>query len=172
MNRAVNRTHFRISRRKAILILVVAGAITFAASTLAFERGPYFCTDCHVASPVPDARTLEVLKDSRAPVDYVPFFAWATGTTYQICNATHCTVYHENFESNWVGEGQTPREGVLPQPIDEGGGGGMGGGGGTGGDFGGGQCSVRPRTGTACTEANGIRRCETFDDSMVDCGFG
>ncbi|WP_159093969.1 hypothetical protein [Stenotrophomonas sp. ZAC14D2_NAIMI4_6] len=126
MMHAVARKPFAMSRRKAILILILAAGLIFGVSTFAFERGPYFCTDCAVASPVPDARTLEVLKDSRAPVDYVPLFAWATGTIYQICNPTHCTVYHENFESNWVGEGQTPREGVLPEPIDEGGSGGGG----------------------------------------------
>ena len=178
MRHAVDKAAFRISRRKALLILAMTVGLAFAASTLAFERGPYFCSDCHVASPVPDARTLEVLKDSRAPIDYLPLFAWASGTTYQICNSTHCTVYHENFESNWVGEGQTRREGVLPDPIDEGGGGGAGGGigdgGGTGGGggSGGGECSVRPRTRSACSSANGIRHCETFDDSYVDCGFG
>lgn len=59
-----------------------------------------------------------------------------------------------------------------PAPAKSGGGGGSGGVDVGGGDFGGGQCSVRPRTGTACTEANGIRRCERFEDSMVDCGFG
>ncbi|WP_155760648.1 hypothetical protein [Stenotrophomonas maltophilia] len=83
-------------------------------------------------SPVPDTKTLETIKDSRAPIDYVPYFAWATGTTYKICNATHCTVYHENFSANWIGEGRLPREGILPVPIDEG-----TGGGGVSGDFGG-----------------------------------
>jgi uncharacterized membrane protein YgcG len=142
MTRAVDRKFFRIPRRKAILILVVTAALALAASTFAFERGPYFCSDCHVASPVPDARTLEVIKDSRAPIDYVPLFAWATGTTYQICNSTHCTVYHENFEGNWVGEGQVAREGVLPDPIyGEGGEAGDGSSGGTGGGMiGGGGC--------------------------------
>jgi uncharacterized membrane protein YgcG len=180
MIRAADRSSFRIHRRKAVFILVVAGGLALAASTLAFERGPYLCTDCAVASPVPDARTLETLKRSRAPIDYVPLFAWATGTTYQICNPTHCTVYHENFEGNWVGEGQTVRQGELPQPIDEGdggggGGGGMGDGGGPGvggGGFGGGECSVHPRTGNACSTVNGISHCQTFDDSFVDCGFG
>lgn len=180
MIRAADRSSFRIPRRKAVFILVFAGGLALAASTLAFERGPYLCTDCAVASPVPDARTLETLKRSRAPIDYVPLFAWATGTTYQICNPTHCTVYHENFEGNWVGEGQTVRQGELPQPIDEGdggggGGGGMGDGGGPGvggGGFGGGECSVHPRTGNACSTVNGISHCQTFDDSFVDCGFG
>lgn len=139
MTRAVDRRFFRIPRRKAILILVLTAALVLAASTFAFERGPYFCDDCHVESPVPDVRTLEVIKDSRAPIDYVPLFAWTTGTTYQICNRTHCTVYHENFESNWVGEGQTPRDGVLPEPIDEGGGAGGGGDGSDGGGAAGGN---------------------------------
>ncbi len=171
MTLAVDRKFFRIPRRKAILILVATAALALAASTLAFERGPYFCNDCHVASPVPDARTLEVIKDSRAPIDYVPLFAWATGTTYQICNATHCTVYHENFESNWVGEGQTPREGVMPEPIYEGGGGGMEDGG-PGGGFGGDQCSVVPGTSTGCSTVNGVSLCQTIDTGYVDCGFG
>lgn len=156
MIRAADRKFFRIPRRKAILILLVTAAFALAASTFAFERGPFFCNDCHVASPVPDARTLEVIKDSRAPIDYVPLFAWATGTTYQICNATHCTVYHENFESNWVGEGQTPREGVMPEPIDEGGGGGggdMGGWGGHGGGIGG------PGLGGGC-----VGRCDGYGE--------
>lgn len=138
MTRAAGRTGLRISQRNAILILLIAAGLAVAASTLAFERGPYFCTDCRVESPVPDGKTLEIIKDSRAPIDYVPLFAWATGTTYQICNPTHCTVYHENSESNWVGEGQTPREGALPVPIDEGSGGGDGsdGGGAAGGNGG------------------------------------
>jgi uncharacterized membrane protein YgcG len=164
MTLAVDRSRFRIPQRKAILILAVAAGLAFAVSTLAFERGPYFCTDCAVASPVPDAKTLEVLKNSRAPVDYVPLFAWATGTTYQICNSTHCTVYHENFESNWVGEGQTPREGVLPQPIDEGGGGvgsgsghgsGQGVGRGGGADIGGGSYGGSGRTGVVTVGPGG-----------------
>lgn len=124
MNRAVNNRRLRVSRKKAVIIVILATGIAVAASTLAFERGPYFCESCSVASPVPDASTLELIKDSRAPVDYVPLFAWASGTTYQICNSTHCTTYHENFEGNWVGEGRITREG------DPGGGG--------GGDFGGG----------------------------------
>lgn len=180
MIRAADRFSFRIPRRKAVFILVAAAGLALAASTLAFERGPYLCTDCAVASPVPDARTLETLKRSRAPIDYVPLFAWATGTTYQICNPTHCTVYHENFEGNWVGEGQTVRQGELPQPIDEGDGAGSGGGmgdgggsgGGPGGGFGGDECSVVPKTGNACTSANGITHCQTIDSSYVDCGFG
>jgi len=72
------------------------------------------------------------LKDSRAPIDYVPLFAWATGTTYMICNGTHCTVYHENFESNWVGGERIQREG-SGGGIGGIGGGGGGGGGGSGG---------------------------------------
>lgn len=135
MIRAAAKSAFRIPRRKALLILLVCAGLALAASTLAFERGPYFCSTCHVASPVPDAETLQTLKASRAPIDYVPLFAWATGTTYQICNSTHCTVYHENFEGNWVGEGQTAREGVLPDPIYIGGGAvDVGGGGGNWGD--------------------------------------
>ncbi|HGM7286199.1 MULTISPECIES: hypothetical protein [Stenotrophomonas] len=65
-----------------------------------------------------------------------------------------------------------PLPGTQKPPSGGGGGGGGMEDGGPGGGFGGPDCSVRPRTGTACTEANGIRRCETFDDTMVDCGFG
>ncbi len=149
MIRAAGNSAFRIPRRKALLILLVGAGLALAASTLAFERGPYFCTTCHVASPVPDAETLQTLKDSRAPVDYVPLFAWATGTTYQICNSTHCTVYHENFEGNWVGEGQTVREGVLPDPISVGGGAvDVGGGGGDWSTIGGGGGDPFSGTGT------------------------
>lgn len=152
MDRAVDKGFFRIKRSKAILILLAAGGLAVVVSALAFERGPYICTNgCGVASPVPDALTLQFIKDSRAPVDYVPLFAWASGTTYQICNGSHCTVYHENFESNWIGEGRVQREGVPPSSgggLGSGsgnpGGGGQGGGngGGGGGDGGGGGTVV------------------------------
>lgn len=146
MDRAVDRRFFRVSRRKAITVLLLAAGLALAVSTLAFERGPYICDNgCNVASPVPDALTVEYIKDSRAPIDYVPLFAWATGTTYQVCNASHCTTYHENFEGNWVGEGRQAREGGLPIPIDEGGGGGVPIiGGGCYGNCGGGTVTVGP----------------------------
>lgn len=174
MDRAVDKSYFRISRRKAITVLVVAAGLALAVSTLAFERGPFICDNgCNVASPVPDALTLQYIKDSRAPIDYVPMFAWATGTTYQICNASHCTTYHENFEANWVGEGRIPREGGLPIPIDEGvGGGGHGGGGGLPG--GGGDifdnCMASTKPITACTSVDGGKTvCTTHSVPVLDC---
>lgn len=101
MDRAADKRFFRIKRRNAILILLAAGSLAVVFSALAFELGPFICTNgCSVASPVPDALTLQFIKDSRAPIDYVPYFAWASGTTYQICNASYCTIYHENFSAN------------------------------------------------------------------------
>lgn len=114
MNQAIDNRALRIDRRKAILILVLAAGIAFAFKSLEFVRGPYVCdTDCGVASPLPDIATVQHIKNSRGLIDRLPIFAWASGTTYLICNATHCATYRQTFSGRYVTDRRTP---ITPSP--------------------------------------------------------
>jgi hypothetical protein len=148
-----------------IIATLTAGlSISFGSFSAASANYSILCGGCDLGSPFPTNRTLSEIKN------YVKVSAPEkpqSGDTITVCNGTACVKYTLDDSGNYIGDPPIPQTRTPP-----GGGGGGGGGVGGGGDFGGGQCSVRPRTGTACTEANGIRRCETFDDSMVDCGFG
>lgn len=121
-----------VVRRKWILLFLVGAALCgFAATIAALERGPYVCNNgCSVQSPLIDAKTAAYLDSVLAPIDRAPFAMYLSGTTYMICNATHCTTYHQTFDGKYIGEGRTPIQG---------GGGGGSGAGGSGGVPGGGQ---------------------------------
>ncbi|WP_138984348.1 hypothetical protein [Stenotrophomonas geniculata] len=132
--------------------------------------GPIKCNSCDLMMPYPSAFDETILRAFvKDPYrGQIVFFGDRVdiGDVITICTQTACVDYTRNTSGNF--------EGGNPRKVQSGGGGGGGGleDGDPGGGFGGPDCSVRPRTGTACTEANGIRRCETFNDNMVDCGFG
>lgn len=113
----------------------------------AFERGPIFCNNgCEIAVPAIDPMTRVFLQSHLAPVEHAPFWMYLTGTTYMVCNSTHCATYRQSFDGLFVADERVERTppsnaggigsgngnpGVGGQGGGHGGGGG-GGGGGTG----------------------------------------
>lgn len=129
------------SRIAVAVLLLLAVGVTCSALQ-AFERGPIFCNNgCGIESPAIDERTKAFLESHRAPVDYVPLWMFATGTTYLVCNQTHCASYRQTIEGNYITDQRVERQpsgGGEGSPwAGGGGGGGYGGGGGGGGSSGG-----------------------------------
>lgn len=149
-------------RRKArffITSIVAVLLLGMATYIYAFERGPFVCNNgCTVQSPLIDAATAAYLDSILAPVDRVPMAMYASGTTYIICNTTHCTTYRQTFSGEYAGDDRKQIE-PTPPPTGNGGcsgscnpgngGGSSSGGGGTpggGGTGGGGVVTVGPPT--------------------------
>lgn len=117
----------------AISVLLVAGLT--CSILYAWERSPIHCNNgCLVQSPVIDPLTKQFLESALAPIDgWVPMWMFATGTSYRVCNATHCADYRQTFEGKYVTDARIPidpRPG--PAPGNGGGGGGLAPGGGPG----------------------------------------
>jgi hypothetical protein len=129
---------------KTVAVIAVLTTAALACSMLyAFNRGPIVCdNNCEVRSPIIDSATQEFLEKNLAIIDgWIPMWMYATGTSYMICNATHCATYVQNLNGHYVTDRRMP---IDPPPggIGSGngnpGGGSGGGGGGSGGGGGGG----------------------------------
>lgn len=105
-----------VSKRKkvvlgAALALLILGLIC-SATLSALERGPFVCNNgCLVQAPLIDANTAQFLDSVLAPVDRLPMAMYVTGTTYIICNATHCATYRQTFSGEYVGSDRVAIEG-------------------------------------------------------------
>jgi len=146
------------------IIAVFIFAFIASAIAIATVYGP-FNEIIYLGTPDPGVSAKDALKKYMVPV---PNRSITEGDQVILCNGTACVTYTRTY-NGWVG-GPAVKQTVVNG--GGGGGGGSGGGSGGGGGFGGDNCSVRPRTGTACSSVNGVSVCETFDDHYVDCGFG
>lgn len=169
MDGAVTPTTGTLKKRRTRLLI---GGIVVAVAGLAIaaSAGKYYCPECTFDAPAASGDTdmyirSEVNKHINSWVD-----SKGNPLDVTICNGTQCATFlYVKLSSVWL---LKKLENSTWKGSDGGGGGGGREDGGPGGGFGGSECSVKPRTGTACTSANGIRKCETFDDTIVDCGFG
>jgi hypothetical protein len=123
-------------KTRVFATIVIALVLATTCSILyAWERGPIHCDNgCLVQAPYIDPLTQQFLESMRAPVDDVPFWMFATGTSYMVCNATHCATYRQTFEGKYITDERVP---INPPPSPPGGNGGgygvlPGGGGGSG----------------------------------------
>lgn len=118
---------------KTVAVIAVLTATALACSMLyAFNRGPIVCdNNCEVRSPIIDSATQEFLEKNLAIIDgWIPMWMYATGTSYMICNATHCATYVQNLNGHYVTDRRMP---IDPPPGGIGSGNGNpGGGGGSG----------------------------------------
>jgi len=118
---------------KTVAVIAVLTTAALACSMLyAFNRGPIVCdNNCEVRSPIIDSATQEFLEKNLAIIDgWIPMWMYATGTSYMICNATHCATYVQNLNGHYVTDRRMP---IDPPPGGIGSGNGNpGGGGGSG----------------------------------------
>lgn len=165
---ADRRRSFSKKRRVLLAALLMAGGFLVAISVVAFENGPFVCTNnCLVQSPLVDVKTKQFIDQKLTPIDnWVPLWAYGTGATYIICNSTHCTTYHQTFSGEWVGENRTAIEGGGSV------GGGLDGGwdGGGNGGNGGQQCVIVTKSGTGCVSTGGGGpKCEMQTWQTIEC---
>lgn len=153
MNAASRQACRKTTRSRIIVFGCVALSIGIVGASLyAFERGPIFCNNgCLVGAPVSDSRTSEFIQSQLVPVDNVPFWMYATNTTYMVCSQTHCATYRQAFDGRFITDERIER---VPtggaggigsgngNPGNGGVGGGNGGSGAGGGGGGGGTGSV------------------------------
>lgn len=110
-------------RTKAFLL--VCGSIAIVGSALAVPSqryGPYVCTACQIATPLPDAATRAYIDSIRTLVE-IPFIE----RTWIICNASYCADYTPTDGDRWF---ENTYEGRNRERRESGGGGREGGGGG------------------------------------------
>lgn len=87
------------------LIALSLAVVIYFSYAAAYDRGPFICDNgCLVRAPTIDPRTSEFLDSQLAPIDRAPMAMWASGSTYIICNATHCTNYKMTFSGDIIGE--------------------------------------------------------------------
>lgn len=114
-------------------------------------------------TPTLDAKTAAYLDGILAPIDKVPMAMYVSGTTYLICNSTHCATYRMTFSGEYVGSDRTaidpPPNGREPN---------LGGGDGS---SGGGQiCEIVTKSGQACSSVDGGgKSCENYVYQIIEC---
>lgn len=139
---ATNSNGSRVMKISAAIAVLTATAMV-CSMLYAFNRGPLVCdNNCEVRSPIIDSATQEFLERNLAIIDnWIPMWMYATGTSYMICNATHCATYVQNLNGQYVTEKRMPIDppaGGIGSGNGNPGGGSGGGGGGSGGGGGGG----------------------------------
>lgn|GEM_PF-1511126 len=123
---AKNKDQYR-ARRHRIAVIAAVLAVGLTCSYLyAWERGPIYCDNgCLVQAPVIDPLTRQFLENQLAPIDdWVPLWMYATGTTYMVCNDTHCATYHQTFSGEYITDERVPID-PVPSPAPGGGSGGI-----------------------------------------------
>lgn len=157
-------------KKKRTRLLLGGVVVAVAGLAIAASAGKYYCPECTFNEPAAFGDTEMYI---RSEVNqHVNSWVDSKGNPLDvtICNGTQCATFlyvklssvwllKKLENSNWKGSG------------GGGGGGGMEGGG-PGGGFGGDECSVVPKTGSACVGVNGVNHCQTIDSSYIDCGFG
>lgn len=123
MNVAEQSNHASKRRRRRIALVVTVLVAGLTCSYLyAWERGPIYCNNgCLVQAPVIDPLTRQFLENQLAPIDgWVPLWMYATGTTYMVCNGTHCATYRQTFSGEYITDERIP---IDPPPSHVPGGG-------------------------------------------------
>lgn len=117
-------------RKKTVAVISILSLLLVFSYLHAFERGPLYCkSGCPIQAPVIDAKTKEFLESELAPIDgWVPLWMFLTGTTYMVCNSTHCATYRQTFSGEYITDERIP----ITSSVGSGGGGGGDGGGGGG----------------------------------------
>lgn len=112
--------------KNALLLLAIVVASIASTEAFATAHGPFPCTSCALATPIPDGgpagTTLGELNSLRGVIAGSPY-GFSVGDTITICNNTSCVTYTWrgiiNGQMVWDGGSQDPRIG----PVAGGGGG-------------------------------------------------
>lgn len=121
---AVAGKRSRSWKRRAFVTTAFALLLATTCSILyALERGPIHCDNgCLVQAPFIDSLTQQFLESRRAPVDDLPLWMFATGTSYMVCNATHCATYRQTFSGQYITDKRVPINPPISPPGGNGGG--------------------------------------------------
>ncbi|MCI1066840.1 hypothetical protein [Stenotrophomonas geniculata] len=148
--------------RRVVAIIATLSLLLIFSYLHAFERGPLYCNSgCPIQAPVIDAKTKDFLEKEMAPIDgWVPMWMFLTGTTYMVCNSTHCATYRQTFSGEYITDERIP---ITSSVGREGGGVGSGSGHGSGqgvgrgggADVGGGSYGGGGRTGVVTVGPGG-----------------
>lgn len=118
-----------ISRKAIILSVFTASALTLTGVAYSLPGlggtqtyGPWSCTSCTVASPMPDAASRAYIQSRLTSYQQgYTFFKFAPGDKIVVCNAQACTTYEVTDTRDYLGVKQEP---IIKVPTRGGGGGG------------------------------------------------